>query len=73
MAKKKGQPPVPDTATRPTRQGESVQFWMRADLAAAFRAYLDSLRPKPSKTAAIQDALEVYLEGKGFWPPEDKS
>ena len=40
------------------------------ELGAAFEAYINSLRPKPTTTSVIQTFIEDGLERVGFWPPK---
>jgi hypothetical protein len=69
MAKKRPKP-MQATKDAPTgRIGESVNFWVQPELAEALRAYLAATRPTPTKTAVFTTALELFLEQKGFWPP----
>lgn len=65
MAKKK-----PERG-RPSGQRKSVAFQVRLPrpLAEALERYLDSLRPRPTATAAAVVAFEEYLTRVGFWPP----
>ena len=46
-------------------------LYIRAEpgLAKALDRYLDSLRPRPSRQAAVVAALEDWLRREGFWPP----
>lgn len=63
------------TRGRPaTGRSPSVTIFARVppQLAKAFEAYLESLRPKPSSTAVVIAALEDFLQGKGFWPLGDE-
>jgi hypothetical protein len=52
------------------RTGQSLSLWINDQLADAFKAYLDSTRPRVSKTSALEQALEDFLRSKGFWPFE---
>lgn len=70
---------MPDMAKKkPSKQGDGkgrspayvVFARVPPELGAAFEAYLESLRPKPSATAAIVLSLEEFLAQRGFWPPE---
>lgn len=38
-------------------------------LGAAFEAYIEATKPKPSQTAALELALEEFLTSRSFWPP----
>lgn len=65
MAKKK---PVQATSNR---TGKPVNVWIEPALYAALKSYLDSQRPRPTTTSAVEVALEDFLRTKGFWPPAD--
>jgi len=41
-------------------------------LLEAIDAYIESLRPEPSRTAVWTVAMEDFLAAHGFWPPEGK-
>ncbi len=40
------------------------------ELGAAFKAYVESLRPKPTDTSVLQMFIEDGLKARGFWPPK---
>lgn len=69
--RKKASQPEPDMSPpkkRP-RKGTALTLWIDDRLAGALTAYLNSLRPKPTRTAAVSVALEEFLARVGFWPP----
>lgn len=39
------------------------------ELGAAFEAYVNSLRPRPTATSVVQTFIEDGLKAAGFWPP----
>lgn len=72
MAKKRrhgDEPPRP----APNRSGVPIHAYVDPAIVAQLDVYLDGTRPKVSKTAAIEDALIAFLEGKGHWPPPEGS
>ena len=50
------------------RRSYTIFLRVRPELGAAFDEYLESLRPKPTSTAAFEVALEEFLQARGFWP-----
>jgi hypothetical protein len=67
MAKKKLKPPPEQT-----RNGVAVNVWIDPSLYAAFEAYLESKRPRPTKTSVVEVALDDFLRKEGF-PPRSVS
>jgi hypothetical protein len=45
---------------------------LRPALNGALQAYLDQALPRVTKTAAVEAALQLFLEKAGFWPPSNK-
>jgi hypothetical protein len=70
MSKRK-QPDGPEPPPRPpaSRSGVPLYVWIDEALAEAFQRYLDATRPRASKTAAVELALQNLLRESGFWPP----
>lgn len=64
-ARPRGEPSLPQT---PNRSGENLNVWIRADLVEALRRWLETTRPRVTKTAAVEEALEVFLSQRGCWP-----
>lgn len=58
-----------DKGRKTPRKGEAVNFWLDDALAAALNSYLDSVKPRSSKKAVLELALEEYLTKQGHWPP----
>ncbi len=54
---------------QPERSGVNINIWVDERLAAALARYLRESKPAPSKTAAMEAALEMFLESVGYWPP----
>jgi hypothetical protein len=48
------------------RAGENLNVWVRKGLLRVFRDYLGTVRPRTTKTAVVEEALEQYLASKGF-------
>jgi hypothetical protein len=79
VAKKKPTPPdtqapaedAPKAPARPVanRTGEPLYVWIEVALGAALTAYLNDLRPRATKTAVVEMALEEFLRSKGYFPP----
>ncbi len=67
QSKKQGDSPP----SQPSRTGENLNVWVRADLVKALRRWLGKVRPRVTKTAAIEEALEAFLREKGEWPPNE--
>lgn len=55
-------------AKQPSRSGENLNIWVSPGLAEALKAYMDSVRPRTTKTAVVEEALEALLQAKGYWP-----
>lgn len=49
----------------------NVSARLPEDLVAAMDRMINDLRPKPTTKALLEDALETYLEAKGYWPPPE--
>ena len=61
---------MPATAT-PARAGQkALGVFIDERLAARLKRFVDSTRPKPSKTSVVEAALEEYLDTHGA-PPAD--
>jgi hypothetical protein len=71
MARKKTKPEGP-TPGRQKRYGKPVQVYLSDELSAALDAYIEAARPRPTKTAVIETALEDLLRKAGHWPPPAK-
>ena len=69
MPKRKPKKPRP----APTRSGEPVNVWVSVELMNTLREYLAATRPKVTKTAAVEEALEAFLASKGFSVPKQES
>ncbi|OWK34242.1 hypothetical protein [Fimbriiglobus ruber] len=37
----------------------------------ALDKYVDETRPQPTESSVLRDALEEYLNKRGYWPPKD--
>lgn len=57
----------------PARSGAPVFAYVPQELRDALDDYLNKTKPKPSLTAAIETALEEFLQARGFWPPHGES
>lgn len=55
----------PDTPDK-GRKGVSLGLFLPAELDSRLKKYLTDTKPKPSKTATVCTALEVFLDSKGF-------
>ena len=68
MAKKK-----PGKAGESQGRSPSYTLFTRIppELGAALEAYVKSLKPRPSITAAVETFLEECLTARGFWPPSE--
>ncbi len=70
MAKKKGKPRVTKTTEAPpparVRHGVNVNVWIADDLGAAFERAVETVRPRASKTAHLEEALRHYLRKLGL-------
>lgn len=64
---KKTPPPPPDPEET-GRTGENLNVWVHRDLVKALRDCVQATRPRTTKTAIVEEALESYLAGRGFWP-----
>ena len=70
MAKKK--PSNPESQTpQPNRKGMPLHVWLDPVLVEAFEAYVRGVRPKTTKTAVVEQALQQFLSSLGVWPAED--
>jgi hypothetical protein len=69
MARKRHKPEQEPTPGRPKRSGKPVQIYLSDELSDALDAYIEATRPKPTKTAAIEMAIEDMLRQAGNWPP----
>lgn len=72
VPKKDQSKPAPGRPPADPPKGKRMSLRLRADLDESLTAYLDSLRPRPTDTAAIEAALEDFLRAKGFWSPPAK-
>jgi hypothetical protein len=68
MAKRRQSEPADGNSGR-IRVGENLNVWVREEIVEALRAYLASVRPRTTKTASVEVALEEFLRARGFWPP----
>lgn len=66
MSKRK---PKPADAKSPRRSGENLNVWVRSELFAALLGWLETTKPRVSKTAAVEEAIEAFLAERGHWPP----
>jgi hypothetical protein len=53
-------PPEPSISVRPT-----------PEIRVALDDYLASVRPRATLSAVLLDALETYLQAKGYYPPKE--
>jgi hypothetical protein len=65
---KRKEPEMPATSSPPRPGQRALGVYIDDKLAAALSAYLGSTRPKTSKTAVVEVALEEFLAGRGYWP-----
>ena len=70
MGKKKKKKPEKGTPQGRT-PGYTVFARVPPELGAALEACIKALKPKPTITSAVQDALEEWLKARGFWPPAE--
>jgi hypothetical protein len=59
--------------TEPTKKRPgmtSLGIYLPDSLVEAFDRYVTAVRPRTSKTAVIEQLLEVLLAEKGFYQPE---
>ena len=70
MARKQNKPEQQPTPERqPSRRsGKPVQVYLSDKLSEALDAYIERTRPKPTKTAVIEMALEDLLRKSGDLP-----
>lgn len=54
------------------RKGESVQGYVPHELAAALKAFIETSRPRLTKGAILESAIEDWLRARGAWPPTDQ-
>lgn len=60
-------PKKPGKPRNPARRaGEPINVWVRQEIMAALRSYLAASKPRVSKTAAVEEALEAFLSERGF-------
>ncbi len=65
MARKKPKVENKPTPERQGRSGKPVQVYLSDELVAALDAYIARARPRPTKTAVIEMALEDLLRKAG--------
>jgi hypothetical protein len=53
----------------PKRTGKPLNVWLPEPLVAALEAYVTASRPRTSKAAVTEVALEEFLKKHGHWPP----
>jgi hypothetical protein len=53
------------------RTGKPIQVYLSDELSAALDAYVEATRPKSTKTAVIEMALEDLLRRSGDLPPAE--
>lgn len=58
---------------KPKRSGASMQIYIRKDLMDLVERAIAEIRPKPSKTAVVENALEDYFIALGWLPRRDAS
>lgn len=46
---------------KPSRSGEPINVWVRSELMAGLRQLIDHVRPRTTKTALVEEALEDLL------------
>jgi hypothetical protein len=75
MAKKKqgGKKPMQKTATNPrvARMGQPLNTHLSDSIANWLASYVEATRPRPTKRAVVEDALENYFRQKGFPHPDE--
>lgn len=55
----------------PVRTGVALSVYLDKALRESIDKMVDETSPRPSITAIVEAALEMYLTDKGYWPPED--
>jgi hypothetical protein len=68
MAKKRGRPPIHPEGQKPKRSGKNINVWVNEEIGAAFERYLETTKPTPTNTSAIELAIELLLRQAGQWP-----
>lgn len=58
------------SATKQNRSPASIIYVrVKPKLGDALQKFLDSLEFEPTQTAVVSQAIQEFLERKGFWPP----
>lgn len=52
---------MPSMTTPRKRTGENLNVWIRSTLVEQIRAFIDTTRPRTTKTAIVEEALEAFL------------
>lgn len=66
---RKTQPLESEEPKRSQRSGEPLNVWIRSELMEALRVLVGRTRPRTTKTALVEEALEALLSQHGLWPP----
>jgi len=57
--------------TKQTRTGTPHTVYLSDELSEALDRFLASERPKPTKTAVFETAIEMFLQARGYLPGPD--
>jgi hypothetical protein len=65
------QSPSPEPEKKSPKRRPAVTLFARVepDLGNAFKAHVETIRPKTSDQAVIEMLIERYLKELGLWPP----
>ncbi len=70
--RKRGRKPKGDAAQDRTvsrHKNPRESFHLPTELRKALEDWIETQRPKPSKSACMLVGLEMFLTSKGVWPP----
>jgi hypothetical protein len=68
MAKKK--PTPPPEPTPPNRKGMPLHVWLEPALIETLQTYVEGVKPRTTKTAVVEQALQQFFTELGLWPVE---
>jgi hypothetical protein len=70
MKKRKPSGKKPDQP-RGRSPSEAIFVRINPGLGKALESYMNGVRPKTTRTAVIEAALEEFLAARGHWPPSE--
>lgn len=66
MATKKNKTPEPAPEPKRVRNGYNINVWVSGPHGALFVKYLETVRPTPRRTAALELAIELLAKTAGL-------